>query len=155
MSTKKALNISDVLSKLDRNDFDFYDSLNEAELKELSPWVLMRFMSSCDSNPEIYLLSVNENVNIDFSIVSKHKKLMCLLLAACGIGTKQSHKWIAPPKKTKKPLSGLADILKEVMYDKNDHEIDIIINTNNKDDIIDYLTMSGVDEKRIQAIFDE
>lgn len=155
MSAKKALNISDVLLKLDRNDYNFYDELNEQEIKEISPWVLMRFMSSSEDNPELYLLSVNETVNVDFPSVSKHKKLMCLLLASCGIGKRQGHKWIAPPKNTKKQSSELIETLRDLLPDKNNEEIDLIVKINDKDGLKEYLTICGIDQKRIQAIFDE
>lgn len=153
MTKIKKLNISDVLNRLDNNDYTLYDGLDDVCKKEFSPWLVMRFMSSCENNPELYLLSVNEAVNDGFSLLSQHKKLISLLLASCGVGSRQHHKWIAPQKATKNMETTLLDILKEIMPDKNNQELTIIKNIHTDDEMIEYLTICGIEEKRIKAIF--
>lgn len=156
MSKSKSLNISDVLHMLDKKDYGLYDRLDDIEKKELSAWVLMRFMSSCENNPEIYLLSINENVNDGFALLSPHhKKLLTLMLATCGVGSRQNHKWIAPPKGSKKAGDPLLDVLREMLPDKNNQELEIFKKAHTDDEMKDYLMMCGIEEKQIQAIFSE
>jgi hypothetical protein len=91
---EKLLDIKDVLSNLDCNNYEYYNNLSDDEKKEISSFVLMRFLSSSSGNyPEHYLLCVNDIVNYNFSILNKHPNLMWMSLALCGIGSKQYHPW--------------------------------------------------------------
>ena len=64
---KRELDLNRVLSAVDNKNYNFYDNLTEAELKEFSPFVLMRFVSNVDSRDrdiqEWFVEMTNELVN--------------------------------------------------------------------------------------------
>ena len=67
---KRELDINRVLSAIDYKNYDFYSSLNEKELKEFSPYVLMSFSSNRSHNlPDVeewYVENTNEFVNKNY-----------------------------------------------------------------------------------------
>src|ERR1700756_3326032 len=90
------------LPAMDFRDMNFYANLSDEHKKEISLWLLMRYMSSSQNNTEYHLMMVNDMVNHNFSSLSKHPELQWKLLAMCGTKRKQFHPWIAPPKGIKK-----------------------------------------------------
>jgi hypothetical protein len=101
---KRELDLNRVLSAVDNKNYDFYDNLTEAELKEFSPFVLMRFISNVDSRDrdiqEWFVEMTNELVNKNHWDLSKnHEKLHWLLYAAVGAGVKSFHPYLPALKK--------------------------------------------------------
>ena len=72
------------LAAMDYRDKNFYTNLNDEQRKAISLWVLMRWMSSSRGDAEQHLTLVNDVVNVDFSVISKHPELQWKLLALCG-----------------------------------------------------------------------
>jgi hypothetical protein len=96
---KRALDLTKVLSAVDNKNYEFYDNLTAAELKEFSPYVLLRFVSSVGSNDrdiqEWFVEMTNEMVNKHHWMLSKnHEKLLWLLYAATGAGIKSYHPYL-------------------------------------------------------------
>lgn len=110
------LDIKRELNAVDRRIYNFYDQLDEKEKKEFSPYVLMRWVSSADSDretQEYYIDMVNELVNKDHWTLSKnHKGLLWKLYASSGIGVpvKRSYIKAASKEKAVKIEKLLADI---------------------------------------------
>jgi hypothetical protein len=101
---KRALDLNRVLSAVDSKNYNFYDNLTEAELKEFSPFVLMRFISNVDSRDrdiqEWFVEMTNELVNKNHWDLSKnHEKLHWLLYSAVGAGIKSFHPYLPALKK--------------------------------------------------------
>lgn len=94
-----------VLNAIDLRNYDFYDNLSEVEKKEVSPYVLLRWVSSVNGNKdtqEYFIEMVNELVNKDHWVLSKnHKGLLWKLYAGCGIGTKVKHQYLKAGSKEK------------------------------------------------------
>jgi hypothetical protein len=95
----RVLDLNRVLSAVDNKNYKFYDTLNDAELKEFSPYVLMRFVSNVASNDrdiqEWFVEMTNELINKNFFSFSKeHAKLLWHLYAACGAGVKSYHPYL-------------------------------------------------------------
>lgn len=151
---KRKLNLKEVLAAIDTNDFGFYDRLDEEERKEISPWVLMRFMSSC-SGPreysEYHLMVTNDVVNKEFSLMKDHPKLQWLLLACCGSGKKQFHPWIPPGKGMKKDK--LQEFVSSVYPHYKLDEIDDFIRLNEKEDLVELAEQFGYTKKEIKDLF--
>jgi len=143
------LDLKQVLQKADCNDYGFYSKLEADEKKEISPWVLMRFMSSCSGvYPEHYLLCVNDIVNCDFNTLSKHKELQWKLLSVCGVGNKQYHPWIAPGKGQKKNKIELF-VLELYPHFKND-DIELFLLKHTVDDLILLAKQHGYSDDEIE-----
>lgn len=118
MASKK-LDLSTVLNGIDRKNFNFYDGLSDEDKKLYQPFVLLRFLSSCSNNiyHEYSVQVINNLINKDFWVLTKHPELVHQLFCICSTGEKQNHRWIAP--KTKKTIKWL-EILgkKEVSKDE-------------------------------------
>lgn len=123
LKTKKsrALDLSRVLKAVDTRDYDFYDRLNEQELKEFSPFVLLRFISNANGDADIqewFVERTNEFLNKNhWNLSNKHEKLLWQLSAACGPGMSVFHKYLPISKiqfnKFEKLLSELHPAYKE------------------------------------------
>ncbi len=100
---KRALDLTRLLSAVDKKNYEFYDNLTVEELKEFSPYVLLRYISNVDSSnidvQEWFIEKTNELVNKHHWTLSKnHKKLLWLLYTATGVGTKIYHPYLSPLK---------------------------------------------------------
>lgn len=142
--TKKKLDIKIVLSKLDNNDNAYFDMMSMEDKQSLSPWVLMRYMSSSSANSEINLLTINEVVNKHFNVCNKRDDLTLTTLCACGFGTKQYHPWIAPPK-SGEIKDKIRQLISIVNPEWNHTEMDLFLSINTPDQICVYLEENGVD----------
>lgn len=89
-------NIFDVLSALDRKDLKFFDSLDEKQLKDISPYMLMKWLSGTNDLAQIYIL--NETINNYAFSLQKHKELLIDILSICTSDKTKRYKW----NKTKK-----------------------------------------------------
>jgi len=101
---ERALDLARVLAAVDVKNYKFYDGLNDAELKEFSPYVLMRFISNVDTRDrdiqEWFVEMTNELVNKNHWDLSKnHEKLLWLLYSAVGAGVKSFHPYLPALKK--------------------------------------------------------
>lgn len=67
-------------------------ALTEEELKSVQPFVLMRWLSGCSSDRQVYFL--NEIVNPYVYALSKHKELLCDLLTVCTSGKNMKYTWV-------------------------------------------------------------
>ena len=85
------LDIKRVLKAVDNKNYNFYSNLTDEERKELSPFVLMRFVSNVQGQDqdieEWFVEMTNDFVNKNHWQLSKnHKELLWKLLAATGAG---------------------------------------------------------------------
>lgn len=143
----------EILPALHKNDVDFYGNLTEEQQKEISPVVLMRWMSLVDN--EIYhTIMTNELVNIDFWDLVKHPELQWKLLALVGDGKKPIHKWV--PKTTSSSKTEKLDkILLKLNSGLNKQELDIIKKRHNNESLTFFLKSLGMDDNQIKEIITE
>jgi len=92
------LSLNTILGALDNKDMGFYDRLTSNQQKQLSPFLLNRYMSIVKGSKDLasyYLLATNQNVNVMYFDLAKHPKLIWQLLctASPGMG-KQFHQWV-------------------------------------------------------------
>jgi hypothetical protein len=73
------------------------------------------------------------------------------LLQLAGAGTKQRRDWIAPGKKGKK--NKLAEWLMTQYPTLNDAELELMIETNTKADLVDVMEQQGMTTKEIKDLF--
>lgn len=153
MPTDK-LPLPDVLRALDTRNTKFFDKLTADEKKSLSPWVLMRFMSSCNTNyDEIrdhYLIMTNEIVNLDFNDLNGHDDLRIRLMQLVGLGTKQYHPWIPPGKRQAKDK--ITEWLISLYPMCNDDEIEIL-RSQSDEELKEKAAESGMTDKEIKELF--
>jgi hypothetical protein len=100
-----ALDIKRELAAVDTRNRDFYSNLTDEERKSFSPYILMRYVSNVQGDPDLqewYLETVNEYVNKNHWTLSKeHKELLWKLFASTGVGANMYHPYLAAGKKIK------------------------------------------------------
>ena len=152
MSNK--LTIKEEMRAIDQRDMGWWDTLTEEEQKKISPWVLMRYTSTCDTNhDEIrdhYLTMTNALVNVHFNVLRHHPQLQHRLLQIVGIGKSQYHPWIAPGKRQKK--NKVAEWLLELYPGLNDDELDILLQSDKKE-LKALAEETGMTDKQIKDLF--
>lgn len=138
------------LPAMDFRDMEFYANLSEEHKKEISIWLLMRYMSSSQGNAEYHLTMVNDLVNHNFSALSKHPELQWKLLALCGTKRKQFHPWVAPPKGVKK--NKLEQAILDIMPLTKDSDLEMLQLINKKADWEAFFMSNGMDDKAIKEL---
>ena len=152
MSNK--LTIKEEMRAIDQRDVGWWDTLTEEEQKKISPWLLMRYTSACDTNHDAirdhYLTMTNELVNVQFNTLRHHVQLQHRLMQVVGIGKSQYHPWIAPGKRQKK--NKVAEWLLTLYPGINDDELDILLESH-KDELKSLAQSAGMTDKDIKALF--
>jgi len=147
---KSTLSLTAELPAMDYGNMSFYKDLSDEHKKEISIWVLMRFMSSSQANSEHHLMMVNDLVNHNFNSLSKHPELQWKLLALCGTKKKQYHPWIPPPKGIKKnkkeeAILAIYPLLK-------DSDLELLLQINSNEELALFFKDNGLDDKAIKEI---
>tara|TARA_Y100000389_G_scaffold202546_1_gene248140 strand:+ start:48 stop:509 length:462 start_codon:yes stop_codon:yes gene_type:complete len=152
MSNK--LTIKEEMRAIDQRDAGWWDTLTEEEQKKISPWLLMRYTSACDTNHDAirdhYLSMTNELVNVHFNTLRHHVQLQHRLMQVVGIGKSQYHPWIAPGKRQKK--NKVAEWLLTLYPGINDDELDILLESP-KAELKSLAESAGMTDKDIKALF--
>jgi hypothetical protein len=92
MAKERALDMFQVLARIDAKDYSIWDSLNEEQIKELSPYMLLRWMTG--TNDEKQLIFLNRIVNtLLFTVGNDHRELMLKLLTVSASGGTKRYKW--------------------------------------------------------------
>ncbi len=90
------------LPALYKCDIDFYARCSEEERKEISPLILMRWISLAEGHQEVAPTFVNTFVNNGFWQLSKHPELqwkqLCVVASEISPRTPR-HKWMMPKRK--------------------------------------------------------
>lgn len=148
-TTKRKLDLKEVLAEVDARNYDFYDSLEDDQKKEFSPYVLMRFISSAKGDSDIqewFLDRTNELVNKNFFVLGhKHKKLMWQLCAATGAGISTFHPYIGT---TKAELNKIEKLIAELNPSMKIEDIKLLSSMMTEDDKKDLFDKMGFDKQQ-------
>jgi hypothetical protein len=140
-----------VIPALDRRDLKYYSKLNDEQKKDISIWVLTRWMSSTNVNGLEQVANVNTVINTSSKFLNKHKELQWMLLAITGAGKPVKHQWIAAPKGIQKNKIEEA-VLNRFPLLRSD-ELDLFLKINSEEDLIQLFKDNGYDDKTIKEIF--
>lgn len=152
--TKKkesTLSLQQELPAMDYGDKNFYKNLSDEHKKEISIWLLMRYMSSSNSAAEHHLMMVNDLVNQNFTSLTKHPELQWLLLTLCATHKKQFHPWIPPPKGAKK--NKIEEALIQFFPLMKDDDLELMMKINSQADLESFFKENGFDDKTVKDIF--
>lgn len=146
---KRELDLGRLLKAVDHRDYNFYDGLNEKELKEFSPYILMRFTSNSNGDTEIqewFIERTNEFVNKNFfSLSNKHDKLLWQLYAATGPGVSFNHQYL-PTKKIE--FNKIEKLLSEIHPTYKAEDIKLLAGLMTEKEISELLDNMGFDKKQ-------
>ena len=150
---------NDILPALDRGDMKYYSRLSEDEKKAVSPWILMRWMTSSqnDSGQPAGLIAVNNLVNHNFSHLGAkasagrqgHAELQWMLLAMCGSGSVR-RKFLKPGRGQTK--NKLETALTKFYPGLKTHEMELLLKMNSREQLAEFFKDNGYDDKNIEEI---
>jgi hypothetical protein len=124
------LELKDILGALDCGAKEVWDEITADQKKQVSFFLLNRYMSSVRSTnremQEHFILTVNEYFNKNFFNLSKHPKLLWQLLAMCSHESKKImyHEWIGFKKKVGN--NKRTKFLLEIYPNKKEDEIEMM-----------------------------
>lgn len=149
------LGIANEMRQFDLKNRDFYDSLDEQEVKKFSPFMMIRWGATVRGSADLqayYLMSVNENLNKNFFDISstEHKKLQWLMATTVspGMGA-QRHDWLAA-KKRDSANSKTEKFLRSIFPHRKDDEIQLLAQLNSRDELKTMARDLGWDDKKIK-----
>ena len=149
---QQKLPLKDILAAIDMGGKSVWDELSEDEQKQVSFWLMNRYVSSVKGNREKQELAVfktNEYYNKNFFNIQKHKKLLWQLLCISG-NTKniQYHEWIGHKRKSGDNTK-IAKLLRTLYPNKKEDEIELLTKISNKKEIIQLAKDNGIDEVKL------
>jgi hypothetical protein len=154
---KEKLDLGQTLYALDARNKKYYSELSDDMKKKYTPLILMRFMSSATNQGgmhEYHLSAVNDVVNQDFWLFSKHHtEFQHLLLSACGYGKKQFHGWI-PMAKVKK-MDKFREFVDQVHPGINDDEMKLFIMNHNVEDFEALVKSHGYQDDDVEQYVEQ
>ena len=140
------------LAAIDRKDYTYFNRLTEDQKKQFSPYLMLRYSSAVEGSGDIakyYAVATNEFVNQDFWALNGHKELQWLLCCTVspGIG-KQRHYWLG--KAQKASGNKLRKLLLELLPQQKEDEIDLILKTNTKEEILLWISKMGLETANLE-----
>lgn len=145
------LNITNEMRQLDQKCRGFYDSLTVEQRKKFSTYLMIRWGSAVQGSRELeefYVIAANERLNKHFFSVNRHTKLQWLMATSVspGLGS-QRHCWIAPKKRAANSTGAVRKQLQSLLPDLRNDEIDLLIQINDRKELMRYLDDHGIDSK--------
>jgi hypothetical protein len=156
VKTKKqpALDIKREMAAFDKKDRSFYNKLTDAELKEFSGFMMIRWGATVQGSPDLqayYLMSTNEKLNKNFFDISTkdHEKLHWLMATTVspGMGI-HYHPWLGLPKKTTDNKS--VKFLRDLYPHLKDDDLKLMSELNSKEELKEYARDLGWTDKDIK-----
>ena len=131
---------------------NFLDTLDEDEVKQLQPFLTMRWMTGTSSARQVYFM--NEFVNPYAFSLTNHKQLLWQLLVVAADGKQHRYEWIkAPGRATSgRPLS--VDVIQRT-YGYNTNHANQAMKCLTVDDVVDMAQELGIPNEDIQKITKE
>lgn len=146
----RALDVFDLISKIDQKNYDLWSGLTEEQKKEFSPLITMRWMAGVDDPFQVIML--NELVNRIVFSLPDHKELMLKLLTVCSNGKRKRCQWV-PYKVTKGSIK--KNPVVELIAHENQISIDdaedlVVFYTH--DEIIELAEKHGLQKEEVKAL---
>lgn len=154
MTTERTykLDLFGLLSKLDRKQYDLWKSYSEEERKEISPLIIMRWLSGTNDKRQIVFL--NEIVNqVVFQLGTEHKELLLKLLAIANSGTPRRYFWQKQKTTASEKRGAKRSVaVVEQYYQCSPKEAKEHLRLLEKEDIIQICESLGMQKEEIQLV---
>lgn len=146
------LPLKDVLAAIDMGAMSVWDELSDDERKQVSFYLLNRYVSVVQGSREKQELAVfktNEYYNKHFFTLQKHKKLLWQLLCLAGNSKKiEYHNWIGHKKKDGSN-SNAVKFLTSLYPNKKQDEIELLASISTKKELLQLAKDNGIDEVKL------
>ena len=147
---QQKLPIKDILAAIDMGAKNVWDEINDEERKQVSFWLLNRYVSSVKGDrdkQELAIFKTNEYYNKNYMEVSKHQKLQLQLLCMSGATEKiEYHPWIGFKKKTQ-DNNKLVKVLEQVYPNMKQNEVEILARISSRSEIKKLAEDYGIEAK--------
>ena len=147
------LPIKDVLAAIDMGAKNVWDELSDEDRKQVSFWLLNRYISAVQGSrekQELAVLKTNEYYNKNWNVLgTRHPKLQWQLLCqAGGTGKIEYHPWIG--LKQKKSANGkISKFLQERFPNMKLDEVELLAQISTTKEIKEYAESLGMDKKDV------
>ena len=147
------LPIKDILAAVDMGALTVWDELSDEEKKQVSFYLLNRYVSSVKGDREQQELAVfktNEYYNKGFFVLQKHKKLLWQLLCLSGnTGKIAYHEWIGHKKKSTGDNSKATKFLMQMYPNKKQDEVELLAHLSSKKEIKAWAKDHGIEDLKL------
>jgi hypothetical protein len=117
---KTKIDLFEVLENVDNFNLEYIDGLSEDIQKQVSNYMLLKWMACSNDADKIHRLASAPNKSL-FEL-GKHPSLVMHLLASCGLGKKDFYKWKKKQaRKSNKPLT--VELLKQYYNTSKDDAV--------------------------------
>jgi len=150
------LQLKEILGWIDNGYKDIWNHLEDDHKKQISFWLLNRYMSSVAGSresQELQVFKTNEYYNKNFNTlgVSKdkgHPQLLWQLLCMCGsTGKNQFHPWIGFKKKTSNNKA--VNFLSELYPNMKQQEIELLAELSTKAELKRLAEEHGIEKPNL------
>ena len=133
---QEKLPIKDILAAVDMGAKNIWKELTDEQKKQVSFWLLNRYVSSVKGNRESQELAVfktNEYYNKHYMEISKHPQLQWQLLCMSGnTGDIKFHQWIGFKKKGTENLNAGIKLFQQLYPNMKQNEIEMLASMHTK-----------------------
>ena len=147
---QQKLPIKDILAAVDMGAKSVWDELSDDERKQVSFWLLNRYVSNVSGNrekQELAIFKTNEYYNKNYMEVSKHQKLQWQLLCMSGgTGRIEYHPWIGFKKKTQ-DNNKLVKVIEQIYPNMKEEEAELLAGISTKQELKELAEGHGVEIK--------
>jgi len=138
MASQQTLPVKDILAAVDMGAKNVWDELSDEEKKQVSFWLLNRYVSSVNGNrdkQELAVFKTNEYYNKNWNVLgTKHPKLQWQLLCQSGnTGKIEFHPWIGFKKKESSDAA--VKLIKEIYPNIKMDEVETLARISTKKEL--------------------
>lgn len=149
MAKERQLDLFGLLGQISLKNSTYYRTLSEDAIKEISPFVIMRWLTGTNDARQIYLL--NELVNPFAFTLQKHKELLVQLMTISTSGASPRYKFNkVKSKKTSSTPKSVA-VVKSIFGYSSLDALDAMKILKNED-ILSFAEQLGMQKPEITAI---
>ena len=147
----KKIPVKEILAAIDLNAKDAWQEYSDDERKQVSFWLLNRYISSVKGSrekAELALFKTNEYYNKNWNVLggTKHNNLQWqLLCVSCNTGKIEYHEWIGLKQK-KNANNKEIKLLQKLYPNMKLDEIDILASISTKKEIKQLVEDHGINE---------
>lgn len=110
MASERKLDLFWLLGEMNKKNYGVWDTLDEDQKKELSLYTLTMWLASTNDFEQLHDLgSIAATYTYD---LTKHPKLMFLILTSCTTKAFKRYTWLAPKRSKPSAVALIADVYK-------------------------------------------